>query len=203
MGGPMRDAGTALTGLTRAGLWYIYSATPAFWAMVARGFGLRVEPSDWGLDTLRAAESDAAGAVRFVPVPLVVTAVVIVLSGWSRPAFSSFLNTFADEGFIALVRSEPMQVLGHAAGENAALVIVTVAVWVLSMASVLAAFAPVWLAFRHQMLVAAPVVSVALASPVEGPAMPDAVPVDYPHVRYALGKLQTRPIRMRREHPSA
>jgi hypothetical protein len=203
MGERTRDAGTALTGLTRAGLWYIYSATPVFWAMVARSFGLRIEPSDWELETLRAAESDAAGAVRFVPVPLAVTTAVVVLSGWSRPAFARFLNTFADESFIALVRSEPMQALGHTAGENAAVAIVTVAVWVLSMASVLVAFAPVWLVFRHQMLVAAPVVSVALASPVEGPAMPDAMPADYPHVRYALGKLQARPVRMRRGRPPA
>lgn len=197
MGGRMHDAAEALTRLTKAGLWYIYSATPRFWAMVARGFGLRLEPSDWDAETLRAAEAHAAEAVRFVPVPLAVTTVVLLLAQWWRPPFGEFLNVLADEGFIALVRSEPMQVLGHSAAESAAVAIVTIAVWVLSMATVLASFAPVWLAFRHQMRVAAPVVSVALASEVTGPAMIESVPAGYPRVRYAMGMLQGRTFRVR------
>lgn len=186
-----RTGGTAeLSGLTKAGLWYIYSASPVFWVRVARSFGVRVEPADWHPSALRAADDSAARAVRFVPVPLVTIATMLVLTSVWRPAFGGFLNTFSEKGFIALVRSAPMQAFGHRAAESGAVTLIALAIWVLSLASVLLSFAPVWLAFRYQMRVAAPVVALALASDPSGPATAHAAPADCVRLRHALGMLE-------------
>lgn len=193
-----------LTGLTKAGLWYIYSSTPTFWVWVARGFGLKVEPSDWADETLRRAERDAADAVRFVPVPLVVTAVMIGFSSWWRPAFGDFLTSVVDEGYVPLVRSAPLHALGHDSSQIGAIVLLVFAVWVLSMATVLVSFAPIWLAFRHQMRVAAPIVAVALAADADMATAAASDALDpYPRIRYSFGKLKSG-WRRRREarHPT-
>lgn len=181
-----------LTGLTRAGLWYIYSSTPAFWVRVARGFGVRVEPSEWTEEALGRAEAGAADAVRFVPVPLVTCAAIGLFATWWRPILNGFFITLADEGFVPLVRSAALAPFGHVHSETAAVVLITFTVWLLSFASIVLSFAPVWLAFRHQLRAAAPVVAVALAADVDVPTAAASPALEgYPRIRYAFGKLQS------------
>lgn len=184
---PEPDGERRLPALTRTGLWYLYSATPRLWAGVARGFALEVAPTAPDDAALERAEAEAARSLRFVPVPLAVTVAVLALTAWLRPGFSDLLSEVSDRAFIGLLMSEPVASLGHFAGEQAAVVLSGLLVWLLSLASVLVSFAPIWLAFRRQMQTAAPVVSIALAVASDAEA---AVPPAYPRVRYALRMLR-------------
>jgi hypothetical protein len=186
---PHDDApeGPRLSRLTRTGLWYLYSATPRLWAGVARGFALEVGPAAPDDVSLERAEADAVRALRFVPVPLAVTAAVLALTAWLRPGFSALLSEISDRAFLSLLMFEPLGALGHFASEQAAVVLSGLVVWLLSLASVLVSFAPIWLAFRHQMQSAASVVSLALALPPDGH---ESLSPAYPRVRYALSMLR-------------
>lgn len=187
----------ALPRATRVGLWYIYTSTPRTWRLLGRAFRLRIEPAPADDDVLSAAEEGAADAVRFTPPSLLLSAALIGTAVYLRPWLSGVLQRVGDGVFLSSARLGFRLGIEHLAAESIALALSFFSVWFVSFASIAVLFFPVWLLFRHQLKLAAPVVSVALglgADPADVPRDPRLRP--YPRVRCAMGHLFGRRLAM-------
>lgn len=188
----------------RVGLWYIFASTPRTWQLLGRVFRIRIEPAPANDDVLSAAEEGAADAVRFTPPSLLLSAGFITLAVQSRPWVSGVLQRVGDGVFLSSARLGFRLGIDHLLAESIALALTFFSVWFVSFASIALAFFPVWLLFRHQLKLAAPVVSVALGlsgDPAGAPRDPRLRP--YPRVRYAMGHLFGRRLAMGRKRTPA
>jgi hypothetical protein len=148
-------------------------------------------------DVLSAAEEGAADAVRFTPPSLLLSAALIGTAVYLRPWLSGVLQQVGDGVFLSAARLGFRLGIEHLAAESIALALSFFSVWFVSFASIVVLFFPVWLLFRHQLKLAAPVVSVALGlggDPTGAPRDPRLRP--YPRVRYAMGHLFGRRLAM-------